>query len=179
MSDECVHGSLRRSCEICERDDEIARLREELDEIRRITTVTEGESLPAYIRNLERFRDELVITTSNQVCETCGGEGYIDFDTGNPEDCEGVPCPDCGDEARRPTEADIDKAWEQRYHIDGIGDGQPLIRADLLHVVACEKCGGSKIAETPDPGYPHRRYVGPCAVCNRNGKSHGWVWSKK
>ena len=30
MSDECKHGSLRRSCEICERDVEIERLRAEL-----------------------------------------------------------------------------------------------------------------------------------------------------
>jgi len=32
MSDECKHGSLRRSCEICERDVEIERLRAELAE---------------------------------------------------------------------------------------------------------------------------------------------------
>ena len=31
----------------------------------------------------------------NKVCETCDGEGYIDVDTGNPEDSEDVPCPDC------------------------------------------------------------------------------------
>ena len=32
MSNECKHGSLRRSCEICERDVEIERLRAELAE---------------------------------------------------------------------------------------------------------------------------------------------------
>ena len=32
MSDECKHGSLRRSCEICERDEEIERLRSGHDE---------------------------------------------------------------------------------------------------------------------------------------------------
>jgi len=38
---------------------EIARLTGELDEIRRVTTITEGESLPVYIKNLEAYRDEL------------------------------------------------------------------------------------------------------------------------
>jgi len=31
MSEECKHGSLRRSCEICERDEEIERLRETIE----------------------------------------------------------------------------------------------------------------------------------------------------
>ena len=35
MSDECKHGSLRRSCEICERDVEIERLRAEVDRLER------------------------------------------------------------------------------------------------------------------------------------------------
>jgi len=36
MSDQCKHGSLRRSCEICERDVEIERLRAENERQRRV-----------------------------------------------------------------------------------------------------------------------------------------------
>ena len=30
-------------------------------------------------------------------CEGCGGSGYIDVDTGNPQDCAGCQCPDCAE----------------------------------------------------------------------------------
>ena len=41
--DECIHGSLRRSCEICERDAEIDRLREALDRIESMATIENTE----------------------------------------------------------------------------------------------------------------------------------------
>jgi hypothetical protein len=73
------------------------------------------------------------------------------------------------------TEEQIDKAWEQRYHIDGIGDGQPLIRADLLHVVACKKCGGSGKTESRTGSMKEEPMLWSCKDCY----GHGWVWSKK
>ena len=47
MSDECKHGSLRRSCEICERDVEIDRLRDENVELRDALRVIAVHALQA------------------------------------------------------------------------------------------------------------------------------------
>jgi hypothetical protein len=45
--DECEHGSLRRSCEICERDEEIARLQEKYENALAQIEVWQRETLAA------------------------------------------------------------------------------------------------------------------------------------
>jgi len=62
----------------------------------------------------------------------------------------------------------IDAAWGQKYFYDGV-DG-PLIRANLVNIVACEKCGGSGSYTGTDEDHdrPVQRL---CKACH----GHGWI----
>ena len=62
------------------------------------------------------------------------------------------------------TQGQIDAAWGQKYFYDGV-DG-PLIRANLVNIVACEKCGGSGIPTPYEVGSGES-----CPTCH----GHGWI----
>ena len=105
MTDECKHGSLRRSCEICERDEEIERLREEVERLRELL-------------------QEAVDVVSGHV-----EDGYeLDSFTVQPwkralDGEEKYPCVDCGvlrTKAEGGTTFTVcDECWDKRRALDG------------------------------------------------------------
>ena len=59
MSDECKHGSLRRSCEICDRDAEIERLRAELNEAADATGIAGVDEPMSLLECIQSLRSEV------------------------------------------------------------------------------------------------------------------------
>ncbi len=126
MTDECEHGSLRRSCEICERDAEIESLRAEIEAGEKLRAfahecnMKQRDSLRAevaerdkridkawkYVQgvlfatngnaDLRRFAREIFERLGIVACEECGGSGTVGQQTQYPEPLDESECPSCG-----------------------------------------------------------------------------------
>ena len=73
MRDECEHGSLRRSCEICERNEEIRRTKEAFQNHMQCV----GE-LKEYLHNAQQMIDALKQQVEDLKC--CGNCKHIAYD---------------------------------------------------------------------------------------------------
>jgi hypothetical protein len=153
MSDECHHGSLRRSCEICERDEEIARLRAELDEVRS-AGIELGKSL-----------NEILILKDTRIAELEKENAW-----------KASKYLLCGDYYPI-TEGQIDAAWK----VVLVPANAYAVRQALSHlnIIPCSECGGQgRLDQEPQTGGCYPDQNPPCPACYRNGKSHGWVWKE-
>lgn len=81
------------------------------------------------------------------------------------------------------TEADIDKAWRkaEQFFAESMGTGAGFRVLELIHIIACPRCGGSGTRTRKEENHITGISItssSDCPACNRNGKSHGWVWQQ-
>ena len=156
MSDECKHGSLRRSCEICDRDAEIERLRSGHDE----AVKQHNMIIDHYKQRIEELERDLFTVLSRDIGEDIQefnhAHGVYEITTEQLASGEVVLL----------TQGQIDWAWrvassEEPYTDDCLAE---------LGIVACEECGGSGMIGNPSSS-------DQVCICHDCG-GHGWVWKE-
>jgi len=149
MSDECKHGSLRRSCEICDRDAEIERLRSGHDE----AVKQHNMIIDHYKQRIEELERDLFTVLSRDI-----GEDIQEFNHAH-----GV---------YKITTEQLDAAWCLAVQDETLGTTGAFAILRELGIVACEECGGSGRVPCGTPS--HIDCWDTCDGCD----GHGWVWKE-
>jgi len=142
MTDECKHGSLRRSCEICERDEEIERFTAELKDLHSMDSHADLtiDRLHAELAEANKRIEELEL----EIRSILNDEVLL------------IPI------------AQIDMLWKRRsfYRVAALRAIDDCL--DAINVGECEECGGSGVVREHERGYEDG-VEDTCPTCHGHG----------